>query len=220
MNKYIASAVFSILSIMSCNTVSAVTCSDEGSGVFANESDLNSIATACLDANVNNDSKNAMNSAEFFGISSWYLLGKVDDGQTNDSIHLDVDSVGDVSGTFSFDSSIWDENDEVVIVLKGGVTGGSTASEKHGRLAGKGSKPAKAHKSATGKGVKWSAYLLTQDVYEGYWIYGHGSKGQLKDLSHLTVYGSGTTVVPVPAAAWLFGSGLLVLAMVSRRKID
>lgn len=36
-----------------------------------------------------------------------------------------------------------------------------------------------------------------------------------KDLSHISAY---TTVVPVPAAVWLFGSGLLGLVGVARRK--
>ena len=78
------------------------------------------------------------------------------------------------------------------------------------KSAGKGNKPV--------KGVKWSAYLLEQDISEGFWIFGHGSKGQLKDLSHLTIYGSGTMAVPVPASVWLFASGLLGLVAVSRRK--
>ena len=191
MRKNLASTLFSILLIMSCNTVSAVTCSDVDSGIFDNGSDLNSIATACFDANVNNDSQDALNSAEFFGISSWSLLGKIDDGQSNDSINLDVDSIANVSGSFSFDSSIWDDYEEIVVVLKGGKTA---------------------------DGSKWSAYLLNQDVYEGFWVFGHGNKGQLKDLSHLTIYGSRVAVIPVPAALWLFGSGLLTLLAVSRRK--
>jgi len=209
---------------MFSNAVSAVTCSDSGSGVFDSETDLDSIAAACLDANTNNDSESALNSGDFFDISSWTLLAKIDGGQSDDLIDLDVDSTGNVSGTFSFDSSIWADNDEIIVVLKGGVTGsddvvasqGKKASHKNAAMAmdknaGKGNKPE--------KGVKWSAYLLEQDISEGFWIFGHGSNGQLKDLSHLTIYGSGTAVIPVPAAVWLFGSGLLALVAVSRRKL-
>ena len=213
MNKNIVSMLFSILIIMFSNTVSAVSCSDAGSGVFDNETDLDIIAAACLDANTNNDSESALNSGDFFGISTWSLLGKIDDGRSNDLINLDVDSIGNVSGTFSFDSSIWADNDEIIVVLKGGVTGEGGAVTEHGKKA---KSDNKANKPA--KGVKWSAYLLEQDISEGFWIFGHGSKGQLKDLSHLTIYGSGAAVVPVPAAAWLFGSGLLALVAVSRRK--
>ena len=215
MNKNIVSMVLFLL-IMFSNAVSAVTCLDSGSGVFDSETDLDSIAAACLDANTNNDSEDALNSGDFFAISSWTLLAKIDGGQSDDLIDLDVDSTGNVSGTFSFDSSIWADNDEIIVVLKGGVTGSGDVVAEHGKKAkhntvGKGNKPA--------KGVKWSAYLLEQDISDGFWIFGHGSKGQLKDLSHLTIYGSGTAVVPVPAAVWLFGSGLLALVAVSRRRL-
>jgi len=215
MNKNVVSMVLFLL-IMFSNAVSAVTCPDSGSGVFDSETDHDSIAAACLDANTNNDSEYALNSGDFFGISSWTLLAKIDGGQSDDLIDLDVDSTGNVSGTFSFDSSIWADNNEIIVVLKGGVTGNGEVVASQGksashRNAGKGNKPA--------KGVKWSAYLLEQDISEGFWIFGHGSQGQLKDLSHLTIYGSGTAVVPVPAAVWLFGSGLLALVAVSRRKL-
>ncbi len=221
MNKNIVSMLFSILIIMFSNAVSAVSCSDAGSGVFDNETDLGIIAAACLDANTNNDSESALNSGDFFGISTWSLLGKIDNGRSNDLINLDVNSIGNVSGTFSFDSSIWADNDEIIVVLKGGATGEGSVVTEHGKKAksdNKGNKPANNKGNKPAKGVKWSAYLLEQDISEGFWIFGHGSKGQLKDLSHLTIYGSGAAVVPVPAAAWLFGSGLIGLMGFARRK--
>ncbi len=188
--KVFSLMLFSMLSMMFCNIASAVSCSYIKSGVFDNEADL--IYSACLDANAQNDSQKAMNSGDFFGISTWTLLEKVDDGGSDGSINLDVQSIGDVSGSFSFDSSIWDDYEEIVVVLKGGKTA---------------------------DGSKWSAYLLNQDVYEGSWIFGFGNKGQLKDLSHLTIYGSRAAVIPAPAALLLFGSGLLALFAVSRRKL-
>ena len=39
------------------------------------------------------------------------------------------------------------------------------------------------------------------------------------DTSGMLTYTSNATVVPVPAAAWLFGSGLLGLVGVARRKV-
>lgn len=50
-----------------------------------------------------------------------------------------------------------------------------------------------------------------QDVFSGSWYTPGG-----KDLSHLTFYNHG--VIPVPAAAWLFSSGLLGLIVIARRK--
>lgn len=191
MIKVFSLTLFSVLSTMFCNIASAVSCSEIDSGIFDNETELNLIYSACLDANAQNDSQKAMNSGDFFGISTWTLLEKVDDGGMDGSINLDVQSIGDVSGSFSFDSSIWDDYEEIVVVLKGGKTA---------------------------DGSKWSAYLLNQDVFEGFWIFGLGNKGQLKELSHLTIYGSDSVVIPVPAALWLFASGLLTLFAMSRRK--
>lgn len=42
------------------------------------------------------------------------------------------------------------------------------------------------------------------------------NNGKPRDLSHLSIYAP--TVIPVPAAVWLFGSGLLGLVGIARRK--
>jgi len=273
MNKNIALTFFSILLIISCNTVNAVSCADTSSGVFDSQSSLNSIATSCLDANAKNDSEYALNSDKYFDVSTWSLLGKIKGGRGDIStlIDLQVDSVGSPTGTFSFDSSIWHHNDQILVVLKGGNvkkkdnmhgsrsmrgwksskhgskgsmrswksskhgskgsmrgwknskhgSKGSRSGWKNSKHGSKGSRSGK-FKKPKSEGLRWSAYLLDQDAYEGFWIFGEGRKGQWKDLSHLSVYGSGgdynSTAVPVPAALWLFGSGLLALVAVSRRK--
>jgi hypothetical protein len=50
----------------------------------------------------------------------------------------------------------------------------------------------------------------------GEWLVAWTNKNdEAHDLSHLSVY---APVVPVPAAVWLFGSGLLGLVGVARRK--
>jgi len=189
MKKTFLLTLLCLLSVFS-NIAAAVSCSDTETGVFDDETELNTVYSLCLDANAQNDSQKAMNSGAFFGISSWSLLEKAEDGDSDGLINLEVDSPGDVSGSFSFDSSIWNEYEEIVVVLKGG---------------------------RTADGTKWSAYLLDQDVSDGFWIFGHGNKGQLKDLSHLSIYGSKAAVVPLPAAIWLFASGLFVLFAVKRR---
>jgi hypothetical protein len=51
----------------------------------------------------------------------------------------------------------------------------------------------------------------------GDWMVAWTNKqGVPRDLSHLSVYAP--TVIPVPAAVWLFGSGLLGLVAVARRR--
>ena len=64
--------------------------------------------------------------------------------------------------------------------------------------------------SAPGYAV-WLFEGADADSFSGEWAvaWGHG-------LSHLTVYE--TPAVPVPAAVWLFGSGLIGLVGVARRK--
>jgi hypothetical protein len=72
MRKNIATTLFSMLLMMSCNTVSAATviCSDAGSGLFDNESDLNSIVTTCRDTNLNISSQVAISAEVLFGKST------------------------------------------------------------------------------------------------------------------------------------------------------
>lgn len=57
----------------------------------------------------------------------------------------------------------------------------------------------------------WAAFSLHNGVTSGDWAIS-GSQA----LSHVNLYAQ---VVPVPAAVWLFGSGLLGLVGVARRKI-
>ena len=66
-------------------------------------------------------------------------------------------------------------------------------------------------------GSEWTLDCLQAAQYasSGIWNTPGGTSGD-PGLSHLTFYNSG--VVPVPAAVWLFGSGLLGLAGVARRK--
>jgi hypothetical protein len=61
----------------------------------------------------------------------------------------------------------------------------------------------------------WAAFLLPRGVLSGSW----SIDGQ-QALSHVQVWGGGDqqTLVPLPAAVWLLGSGLLGLFAVGRRR--
>ncbi len=59
---------------------------------------------------------------------------------------------------------------------------------------------------------QWYLFEDKTGFLEGTWDASIVFEG--KDLSHITAY----TVVPVPAAVWLFGSGLLGLVGIARRK--
>jgi hypothetical protein len=63
----------------------------------------------------------------------------------------------------------------------------------------------------------WAAFLLPDGVTSGDWEQYVAIGENDKNLSHAILYGV-PTPVPVPAALWLFGSGLLGLAGIARRR--
>ena len=67
----------------------------------------------------------------------------------------------------------------------------------------------------------FAAWLFTgsdADSDAGDWLVAWtNNNSKPRELSHLSIYAS-TAVVPVPAAVWLFGSGLLGLVGVARRR--
>lgn len=183
--KALSLTLFSVLSIMFSNIAVAVPCSDTTSGVFDNLIDLNTISMDCTDGITQNASEDVLNAGTgFFNIDTWVLLDKTDDF-VNGGIGLTGGTPGDLSGDFSFNASVWDSYQDVIIVLKDGG-------------------------SITDPDTKWSAYLLMDAVSSGSWIY-----DGTKELSYLAVYAN---PVPVPAAVWLFASGLLGLVGVARKR--
>ena len=98
-------------------------------------------------------------------------------------------NTGVPSGTWSFDSSKFAPT-EFLIVLKAANTPGYAAWIFDGPEA------------ASNDG-NWLVAWTNQN-------------GIMHDLSHLSIYAP--TPIPVPAAVWLFGSGLLGLVGVARRK--
>ena len=64
------------------------------------------------------------------------------------------------------------------------------------------------------------SWLITDGLYAGDYVIAWEDLKNLgdRDYNDLVVRVSGVAVVPVPAAAWLFGSGLLALATVLRRR--
>jgi hypothetical protein len=149
-----------------------------------------------------NDKAADLNNGMFFGLNDWVKIVK-----TNVPKEHDGDSISNTKGgttlkvTFDDDDKLnegtwsftgtnpWTVYKKVVIVLKSGKT-----------------KP--------NPGLFWTAWLLADGTLGGNW-----KTSSKKDLSHMTAYGSKTVSnVPIPAAVWLFGSGLIGVFGLSRRK--
>lgn len=163
-------------------------------------------AIDCMDGvpDTSNDSEALLNDNSYFGFSDWEYLSKYDvDADMNDpegeDIGLSVTPAGYWhTGAYSFNSNVWDRYEQILIVLKdGGVVVGS-GSESYTNY--------------------WSAYLLGYGNSAGDWTYPEYLE-QIKDLSHLSVYGRGAAPVPEPATMLLMGSGLIGLAGIGRKKL-
>jgi hypothetical protein len=131
-------------------------------------------------------------------------VGNIGNGQNDDFLNAGntgwTDITGDASfisftqngstGTFSFDSSLWDDNGSIALGFKFGT----------------GNQP-----------DEWFVYLLQDLVSSGTWefvnVFGTGG-----GLSHITLYGGEGTTVPEPATLLLFGLGLLSLGFARRKK--
>ncbi len=135
----------------------------------------------------------------FFRFDDWTLLQKQDAPWSSRILEIGSKDIGIVVGqdsgtkerTWEFDQSAWDEYDNLLIVLKGGVI-----KEKEGDAK-----------------WWWFAYLLdnNQEPASGTWDYPEN-----KDLSHLSVYGAGTPA-PVPSTLLLFGTSLVGLIGLRRK---
>jgi hypothetical protein len=144
--------------------------------------------TGCEDGVGANDSESAMNSNSYFGINTWELLDKTDEGGPNSDFWT-----GDFSGPngdFLLDSGIWSAYDDLSVVLKDGVTG-------------------------TNDDVFWSAYLLEEDTLAYDWDYdgrkdiSHLSLYGTGDGNGNPNNGNGGNEVPAPAPLALMAAGLL-----------
>ena len=162
----------------------------------------------CQDGLGNNDfidEPMAVNAQEFFGYDDWIWLEKYEapdgDGPGVSLINFDYgwtvtpdDGWADSSGDWSFNSSVWDDFEDVMIVLKSGNT---IITEVITEIS-----------------AYFSGYLLDN---EGMPCSGTWDTGD-KDISHLTLYARGPAPVPEPSTLLLLGAGITGLAFYRRKK--
>lgn len=143
-----------------------------------------------------NDSADDLNAGNFFNLNDWSEITKIDTNDTDNAytdgtltISDGVRQNGDlVSGNWSLDPSLWQTYKAITLVLNDGRASND---------------------------VFWTAWLLDTGATSGHWQMNIIGTVDFRNLSHMTVYGS---PVPVPAAVWLFGSGLAGLLGAARRK--
>ncbi|MGJ0490311.1 hypothetical protein [Methylobacter sp.] len=143
-----------------------------------------------------NDTAADLNDGNFFNLNDWSQIAKIDTNDTDNTytdgplgISDGVRQDGDlVSGNWSLDPSVWQSYKAITLVLNDGRASND---------------------------VFWSAWLLEPGSTFGHWEMNIIGTDDFRNLSHMTLYGS---PVPVPAAVWLFGSGLLGLIGAARRK--
>lgn len=145
-------------------------------------------STACKGVFDGNDANQNLDG--LFGTNGWTQIEKVD-GDSGNSNTNGLNLMVTTNGGTSGNWKVdsFQGNDPVMFVLKGGPS--------------------------------FSAFLMDLSETMGKWnteslLKGNGKPGP--GLSHFTVYSAGVTPVPVPAAVWLMGSGLLALVGIGRRK--
>jgi hypothetical protein len=153
-------------------------------------------------ANDGSDSVADLNANNYFGLNTWLEIARIEIPE-NDTASTgfsdDPLSIGDlvrndegelISGRWSLDASVWQGFASVMLVLNDGNVGN----------------------------IFWTAWLLTPGSTFGHWMT-QVPDSTFRGLSHITAYVSpDAAVVPVPAAVWLFGSGLAGLLGAARRK--
>jgi hypothetical protein len=151
------------------------------------------VVSACMDSGIGNIQGTLPNDLFLLDVGSEYESAGKSDGSNpfGISYYQSGGSIGN-SGTFQFDASFWD----------------TFATGAIGFKFGTGNQP-----------DEWFVYQLGSGVTSGSWHFFEFDKPGGSGLSHVNLYGMDrVSAVPIPAAAWLFGSVLVGAGFVGLRK--
>jgi hypothetical protein len=129
---------------------------------------------------------NHFDGEDILGISGWMEISK-------------DESLGDLeisSGTFAFDGSLWDDYDNLLVILKDGASGFPSTADPSDQ-------------------IKWFAYLLDFDYVPDDGLLSWDYPG-VHNISYLALWGTTSTSVPDASVMLLLGSSLLGLWVFGR----
>lgn len=182
-----AAALVSGLMMSGTVTAAPIICTDPTINHMSMD---DSQASACLDSGLGNiQGDNAVQDDFLNGVGSDYQFIEKSEGASNPTpmYGLTYSDAGDGTGTWEFDSSVWDLYDTIAIGFK---FGGQNQPDT------------------------WFVYELVSDISSGDWIYNAGG-GQ--GLSHMNLYGKDSVQVPEPGTLALFGLGIVGLTLARRK---
>lgn len=196
-----------LLQIFALNSHAALVQCDQNHGGSKNYMEIdNSIVSACAMFGVGN--LNGELGDQFLSVNPDYTpAGKIDEdgAETNNTFNISytqsTNTTSESAGTFSFDyEDFWNTYSSGAIAFKFGTKGsGKEGKETHDD--------------------QWFVYWLLDgaEVFDVDWFFTnyHGTGG---GLSHVHLYGSELSPVPVPAAIPLFLSALAAFGLFRRRQ--
>jgi hypothetical protein len=163
-----------------------ISCSDNPALNYMQMDD--SQASACLDSGVGNLTGNPANDLFLNGAGSDYQFASKSDDSNPYNLTYG-------NGTWSFDSSFWDDYSDAALGFKFGT--GNTPDE-------------------------WFVFSLQDLVSSGEWAFFYGTDNANTTgggLSHMNLYGKeGSVSVPEPGTIALLGLGLVGLTLTRRKK--
>ncbi|NMT63309.1 PEP-CTERM sorting domain-containing protein [Marinobacter orientalis] len=178
--------LFSGLLVSGTTTAAEIICTDPELNHMSMD---DSQASACLDSGLGNLQGDSTLDPFLSGVGSEYTFLEKSTGTSSPTpmYSLSYTDEDNGSGTWEFDSSVWDSYGTIALGFKFG--GGNEPDN-------------------------WFVYELVSGVSSGDWLY-DAEQGQ--GLSHMNIYAKDSVEVPEPGTLALFGLGIVGLTLTRRK---